>query len=366
MFVMTRLKSFVQLLMVCILAVTTGCSGDGPESATDNLAGNWYGTRCYVNNGAVKYQNITLRLNSDKTGSMEYEGPDSFSVAYFTWSASGGRLVCKGAYASTSGDLSGDYQMECRIESGRLIPTGQFSTFILTKDNSVMTDGDGNEIESPETQLYTLQNTWVSTDGKTVITFYPGGVYDEYVLDAPGSNSYSEFNTGSYSFAPLNKTLTIKTTLWNVVTLSDKSLVLQRGTTKMEFRMGTRSDMPSVSNLKSNLTSAFGWTDKNGKYTFRFLTDGSVVYFENSFRKYGSWGDILLCASGTFSVSGSYVTCNFTSVDWESGTSGTASYFPDWKCGSPATKVYKMEITASSSLMVTIPNSTIVYLSKIQ
>lgn len=366
MFIMTRLKLLVQLLIVCFVAVTTSCSGDGPESATDSLAGNWYGTRCYVNNGAVKYQNITLRLNSDKTGSMEYEGPDSFSVAYFTWSTSGGRLICKGAYASTSGDLSGDYQMECRIENDRLIPTGQFSSFILTKDNSVMTDGDGNEIESPENQLYTLQNTWVKTDGKSVITFYPGGQYDEYVLESPGSQSYTEFNTGSYSFAPLNKTLTINTSLWNVVTLTEKSLVLQKGTIKMEYRMGSRSDIPSGANLKANLTSAFGWTDVNSKYTFRFSADGSVTYFENSFRKYGSWGDITLCASGTFTVSGSNVTCNFTSVDWQSGTSGTASYFPDWKCGSPATKVYKIVITPSSSLQVTLPDSKIVYLSKIQ
>ena len=162
-----------------------------------------------------------------------------FQWHIFTWSASGGRLVCKGAYASTSGDLSGDYQMECRIESRRLIPTGQFSTFILTKDNSVMTDGDGNEIESPETQLYTLPehmgvNRWENCHYVPILA----GCMMNTCLTRRGATHTLNSTRGLTRLLLLNKTLTIKTTLWNVVTLSDKSLVLQRGLQRWSFAWG--------------------------------------------------------------------------------------------------------------------------------
>lgn len=224
------LRHYSLWIAAILLVATTSCSdNDEPDSVDyESLSGVWYGTRCYNNNGAVKYQNITLTLNQDKTGSMEYESEVSFSAARFTWSISGDRLICQGAYASTSGDISGSYNLECRIEKDRLYPTGQFSYFILTKDNSVMTDGEGNEIASAEDQLYMLQNVWVSTDKKSVIEFYPGGEYDEYVLSYPGSNDYTEFNTGKYHFNPLLKTLTVNTTLWEVVTLDRENLVLKK------------------------------------------------------------------------------------------------------------------------------------------
>ena len=362
------LKSIFPLLLACVMTILTGCGDDGqddePTSDITDIEGTWYGTRSYINNGAVKYQNIILRLNSDNTGAMEYESQTSYSVAYFVWSVSGGYLICDGAYASTSGDVAADYHMECRIESGRLIPTGQFSAFILTKDNSVMTDGDGNEIDSPERQIELLTNVWVTTDGKKVIRFYSGGTYDEYTLDYAGSGTYSTCVSGSYSFAPLNKTLTLNTTLWTVVTLSESRLVLQKGTATVEYRIGDSSDIPSGANLAEYLTSASRWADSSGKYTFMFRSDGDVTYFEDSFRKYGSWGDVALVANGTFYVSGSEVTCNFSSVTWTYGGTDTADYFPDWTYERPCTKTYRIEVTPSSALQVTMPDSKVVYLYK--
>lgn len=350
-----------------LLVATASCSNNDEPDSWDyqDLPGAWYGTRCYINNGAVKYQYITLTLNQDKTGSMEYESPASFSAARFTWSMSGDRLICQGAYASTSGDLSGSYNLECRIEKDRLYPIGQFSYFILTKDNSVMTDGDGNEIASAEDQLYMLQNVWVSTDKTVVIEFFPGGSFDEYVLSYPGSNNYTEFNSGKYQFSPLNKTLTVDATLWDVVTLDSKNLVLKKGTTTRSYTIGTRNDIPTKTDLKAYLSSAMGWSDSNSKYFFMFSSDGTVVYIEDSGRRYGSYGDISLRADGTYSVNGSTITCYFSDVFWEYGTSGTSSWFPGWICNQSCTKKYTIEVTPSTAIKVTFPDSKTVYMDKL-
>lgn len=361
------LRHYSLWIAAILLVATTSCSdNDEPDSVDyESLSGVWYGTRCYNNNGAVKYQNITLTLNQDKTGSMEYESDVSFSAARFTWSISGDRLICQGAYASTSGDISGSYNLECRIEKDRLYPTGQFSYFILTKDNSVMTDGEGNEIASAEDQLYMLQNVWVSTDKKSVIEFYPGGEYDEYVLSYPGSGDYTEFNTGKYQFNPLLKTLTVNATLWEVVTLDSENLVLKKGTTTLSYTIGSRNDIPTQSDLKAYLSSAMGWSDSESKYFFQFSSDGSVRYIEDSGRRYGSYGDISLSANGTYSVSGSTVTCYFSDVFWEYGTSGTSAWFPGWVCNQSCTKRYVIEVTPSTSIKVTFPDSRTEYLDKL-
>ena len=113
------LRHYSLWIAAILLVATTSCSdNDEPDSVDyESLSGVWYGTRCYNNNGAVKYQNITLTLNQDKTGSMEYESDVSFSAARFTWSISGDRLICQGAYASTSGDISGSYNLELLLSA---------------------------------------------------------------------------------------------------------------------------------------------------------------------------------------------------------------------------------------------------------
>ena len=355
----------MMLIAVILTVVTSSCSDSDDITDKSALVGNWYGTRCYVNNGTVKYQYFTLTLNSDNTGSMEYEAPSSLSLARFTWSVKGGKLICKGAYGNSDGDMSGNYTLECNIEKDRLRPIGQFSIFILTKDNSIMTDSNGNEIASAEDQLYTLQNVWVATDKTSVIKFYPGSIYDEYILSSDGS-TYTEFNVGNYHFAPLNKTLTIDTSLWEVVTINNQSLVLKNGSRTLSYRMGTRDDIPTKSDLKTVLSSAFGWSDENSKYFFRFSSDGTVAYIEDSGRRYGSYGDISLIAEGKYRVSGSTVTCTFTSVNWEYGSTSTASWFPGWVWGQSCTKKYLIEVTPAGSIKVTfLDSSKVVYLDKV-
>ena len=356
-------------LAAILLAVTSSCSDNDDTtddgSVTANLIGNWYGTRYYVNNGAIKYQYLTLTLNADKTGSMEYEAPTSFSAASFTWRVSGDRLICNGAYANTDGDTSIDYNLECQIVQDRLIPSGQFSVFILTKDNSVMTDGEGKETASSENQLSMLQNVWVATDKTSVIEFQTGNRYEEYIMSYAGASNYSEHYVGEYRFSPLNKTLTIGTSLWDVVTLDSKNLVLKKGSRTLSYTLGSNRDIPAKSDLKAYLASASGWSDSRNKYFFKFNDDGSVRYIEDSGRKYGSYGQINLGASGRFSVSGSTVTCNFSDVFWEYGKSGTAGWFPGWVCDQSCTKKYVIEVTPSSSIKVTFPDSNVVYMDKL-
>lgn len=120
------------------------CSNEN-EPPSD-LIGKWYGTRRYYNPvGGNKYQYITVELKADKTGSLEYEAPNSFSAASFKWKKSGNQIICEGASASSNGDVS-DFFMKMQISGERLIPIDRYNLFILTKDNSVITDGDGNEI----------------------------------------------------------------------------------------------------------------------------------------------------------------------------------------------------------------------------
>lgn len=358
----TLRRSLLWVAAILVLFVTS-CSDDVSPSY-DDLSGTWYGTRYYMNNGTVKYQYITLVLNSDGTGSMEYESPVSFSAANFTWSVNGNKLVCRGAYANTYGEMSGSYLLECKIENGRLLPIGQFSSFILTKDNSVMTDGDGKEVANPEEQLYMLQNVWVSEDRTTVVEFFPGKSYDEYVLSSPGAKYYTEFNTGDYSFNPFSKRLTMNSINWDVLTLNKEKLVLQNGSKLIKYNIGTRDDIPSQVNLKKYLTSAT-WGDDKGKYMFVFKDDGSVIYLEDSGRRYGSYGSIVLRAEGNYNVSGSSVTCRFTDVSWEYGASGTSNWFPGWTYGKSCTKTYKIVVSPSTSLQVTFPDSKVVYLDKL-
>ncbi|MGM9816669.1 MAG: hypothetical protein ACI304_06380 [Lepagella sp.] len=126
----------ILLLMLLPMSILTSCSDDSGMS-TDDLVGNWYGKRTYTNNGATKSQYLYLTLKSNKTGTMEYESPVSYSTAYFTWKVSGNKLICKGAYASTY-DTDEDWTLECLIEDNKLKPSpngGQFSEFTLTKSN---------------------------------------------------------------------------------------------------------------------------------------------------------------------------------------------------------------------------------------
>ena len=342
--------------------ISSSCSSDEPRN--EELSGTWYGTHYYINNGSVKYQYITLILNPDKTGTMEYESPVSFSAAKFVWSVNKDILICNGAYANTSGEVSGNYRLECRIENSRLIPINHYNVFILTKDNSIITDGNGEEITNPDDQLNTLQNVWVEDNRESVIIFYPNGKYEEYILSKPGDNYYSKFYVGTYRFEPFQKHLIINTTIWDILKLAEDNLILKNGNKQLKYHMGTKNDIPKQSDLKAYLSSTI-WIDKKGKYLFTFKNDGTVSYFEYSGKRYGSFGEIVLRADGNYSVNGSTVTCRYSDVSWEYGSSGTSKWFPGWTYGVSCTKTYKVEVTPSSGLMITFPDSNVVYFDKV-
>jgi len=362
-------RHIILLIVTILLAVTSSCSdSDNPidDAVYENLSGVWYGTHYYVNNGNVKYHHLTITLNSDRTGTMEYDAPASFSAASFTWNVSGEKLICEGAYANSDGE-SGNYSLQCRIENGRLYPIDQYTAFILTKDNSVMTDGNGDEVASEEDQFDMLQNVWVASDKKSVLEFFSNGEYEEYILDYAGSQSYSELYVKQYVFSPLTKKLTVETSTtwitWDVVTLDNKNLVLDNGNRTLSYTIGSRNDVPKKIDLKAYLSSADIWSDNT--YSIKFTTSGVVAYYENSGRKYGSYGIVSLCASGTYSLNGSKATCQFTDVSWEGGTSGASKWFPGWVCNQSCTKVYDIEAVPPSSIKVTLPNSKVVYLDKL-
>lgn len=350
-------------MLFAVLAAS--CGKDEPDGMSKaELVGNWYGTRYYNNNGKIKYQYFNLTLNSDKTGSMEYEAPTSYSTAYFKWKVSGDKVVCHGSYANTSGDVSEDYTLECRIEKDRLIPIGTYSFFILTKDNSVMTDGNGNEIISPDEQQSILQNVWVSSDKTAVLNFCYGGEYEEFILPHAGSKKYSDHTMGEYRLSPLYKSLTLGLSTWDVITLDKERLVIKNGSRTLSYTMGSTSDLPTGVDLEKYLQSSFGWSSKKGKYFFRFSDNGTVGYIENSGKNLGSWGKVSLTASGSYSVSGSTVTCHFDRVDWDYGTSDTSNWFPGWTCGQACTKKYVIEVAFDYSIKVTFPDGKEVYMEK--
>lgn len=350
-------------MLFAVLAA--GCGKDEPDGMSKaDLVGNWYGTRYYNNNGNIKYQYLILKLNSDKTGSMEYEAPTSYSTAYFKWKVSGDRVVCKGAFANTSGDVSEDYTLECRIEKDRLIPIGTYSFFILTKDNSVMTDGNGNEIISPDEQQSILQNVWVSSDKTAILNFYYGGNYEEFILTHAGSKKYSDHTMGEYRLSPLYKSLTLGLSTWDVLTLDNERLVIKNGSRTLSYTMGSSSDLPTGVDLEKYLQSSFGWSGEKGKYYFQFLKDGTVVYYENSRKSYGSWGQISMSVKGSYRVNGSTVTCYYDDVSWDFGESGTANWFPGWTYGQACTKKYVMEVLLDYSIKVTFPDGNVVYMDK--
>ena len=132
------------LSLSLIMLMFASCSGDEPSST---YVGSWYGTRCYYNPvGGTKWQYITVELYADNSGYLEYEAPTSITIATFVWKVKGEYIECNGVSGNSAEEATDDFSMKMKIEGDRLIPVDKFNVFILTKDNSVVTDGDGNEI----------------------------------------------------------------------------------------------------------------------------------------------------------------------------------------------------------------------------
>lgn len=360
----SRIDSLAIRLLFVVTIALNSCGKDNSFSNSEQLSGTWYGTHYYNNPvGGTKFQYLTLSLQPDHRGSLEYESPSSFSVAYFKWSVSSGYVECKGAYANSYGESTAEFSLKLRIENDRLQPLGQFSMFILTKDNSVMTDGNGNEIENPEDRINRLENTWVSTDGMSVIRFSNNDEYEEYILTKPFDRTYFSYKRGKYQYFPYTNRLSIDVDFWDIEEFTNRTIVIKKDNIRKSYTLGDKSDIPVTLDLNGYLCAGYNWIDKNGKYSFCF-SNGVVIYSENSFKNYGSSRDITLVASGTYSISGNTVKCEFTSVGWDYGDNGTANYFPEWKFGQNCVKYYKMSVSVVGRLTVEMPNGTIVYFEK--
>lgn len=155
-------KKFGHILILFTFILLISCSNDDPSS---NLTGRWYGTRYYNNVSGSKWQYLTIDLYDDMTGYLEYESDLSVTIATFEWKTSGGYVLCNGISGNSYGEASDQFSMKMQISGDRLIPIDIFNLFILTKDNSVITDGEGNEI-TEESGGYSENNT--STSGAII------------------------------------------------------------------------------------------------------------------------------------------------------------------------------------------------------
>lgn len=161
-------KLFLSLLVVMALSLAVCACSSGDDESSADLAGIWYGTRSYYNPAAgTKYQYLTVTLDADKTGSLEYEGPNSLMMAYFKWKKSGDYVECNGVSGNSNGEASTDFSMKMKISGDRLIPVDRFNLFILTRDNSVMTDGNGNEIAKDSSQDDASEDSGSSQGGNS-------------------------------------------------------------------------------------------------------------------------------------------------------------------------------------------------------
>lgn len=170
----------------------------------------------------------------------------SYSVAKFNYSIKGNVVQCIGAYANTYGDVEDDFSMNLNIDGSRLIPQNKYTEFILTRDDSVMTDGNGNEIVDQSNQL---QNVWVSTSGETVTVFYDND-YEEFVLSSKFAKTYSIKYEGTYYYEPARRIININGTQFDILSLSDTFLSLksQNSGKIFNYNKGSQSDIPRKAN----------------------------------------------------------------------------------------------------------------------
>ena len=293
------MKNYLKLLVVIIIALTLGACDDKNEPNVDSIVGSWYGTRTYYNPaGGAKYQYLSISLESNGTGTLEYESPVSYSVAKFVYEVNGNKISCKGAYANTYGDVESDFTMTLSIEGDRLIPIDQYQNFILTRDNSVMTDGDGNEIVD---QSNLLQQVWVSTSGETIVMFQES-TYIEYVLSSPFAKTYTNCYENGYSYNAARKLINIAGTQFDILLLTATYLSLksQNGGEIFNYNIGSEADIPeseeenggnSNENNSANLSNLLcikyqlycDETLSDGVANLKFDEKGRIIQYENNF-----------------------------------------------------------------------------------
>lgn len=348
---------FVCAILGCLLP---SCNDD--DDVQLDIFGSWYGTHSYYNPvGGTKYQYLTVRFYDNGTGQLEYESPVSFSAGSFTYTVKGDVITCVGAYASTSGggDLDLDFRMSLRYEGDRLIPLDKYSMFILTRDGSVETSGNGDEVVDDSEKIY---GVWLHSSGEVVLVLSESH-FEEYTLLSGSKKIYAKKSDGSFSYDHRRKRVLINSNPFEVTLLSDDALTLKSSENiYFNYTRGSQSDIPTdgsgSNDYKTLLTSQrYGWKDKNNGMII-FDDTNNIRYSEISSRTLGSWGHIDLWAIGTYSLSGKSINCTFTDVSWQSGNDYAKDYFPGWTCGAVNNKVFTIVSISTEKLTLKINGKT--------
>ncbi len=239
--------NLLYLLVVGLILCSFKCTDDEEELVDQRVVGTWYGKYSYNNPvTGVNYRYLMVTFNNDNTGILEYESPLGLGVGSFVWTTSKNQVSCyDGGYVDYEGVASA-FSMKLRIEGDRLIPEDRFTSFILTRDGSVETDVDGNEIVDNSTLL---QNVWVETGGKSVMWFKDAMNVVEYRFeDTSNPDIYSFRRNTQYSYSARDNEIKIEDDVYSIVGVNGKELTLRMTTSPYSMHMydiGTKQDIPS-------------------------------------------------------------------------------------------------------------------------
>lgn len=239
--------NLLYLLVVGLILCSFKCTDDEEELVDQRVVGTWYGKYSYNNPvTGVNYRYLMVTFNNDNTGILKYESPLGLGVGSFVWTTSKNQVSCyDGGYVDYEGVASA-FSMKLRIEGDRLIPEDRFTSFILTRDGSVETDVDGNEIVDNSTLL---QNVWVETGGKSVMWFKDAMNVVEYRFeDTSNPDIYSFRRNTQYSYSARDNEIKIEDDVYSIVGVNGKELTLRMTTSPYSMHMydiGTKQDIPS-------------------------------------------------------------------------------------------------------------------------
>ena len=342
------------LSVIMTYACLNSCSDDGGiEENYEFIYGTWYGIRSYDNPASgIKYQYLTITFDSDKTGTMDYETSSGYTAYVFTYSISDNMITCKGAKANTYGDVDENYVIKIKIEGDRLIPQNSYTSFILTRDGSVETDSDGNEIIDKSDILI---GNWIREGGEAVLCIKSSEDYSEYLLTSSNSDKYYYYGEGKYSYDKRYKQITFGSTTYEILHLDSKKLSVKNVNTQSvwEHRIASKNDIPTILDLETLLSYYSDWTSDKDGY-FIFSKDGKVRYIKGSSVNVGSYGYTSLVASGLYRVSGSTLVCSFGTVHWEGGEMNKyKDIFPGWTYNRSCVKKYSIEYKGNNKIIIT-------------
>lgn len=341
------------LLCTSILTLTSCNSDEDTEGAPDSpqIIGSWSGTQVYENPvSGTKSKHLEVTFSTDITGELTYEGVSTYSYGKFTYSISGNTISCNGVWASSNEDVDTDFGMSLRIEGDRLIPIDRYQGFILTRDGSVVTNGNGAEIVDNSD---ILPGVWVKSDHSVVLEFSASNSYTMYSIDSANPDRYSSTESGDYLYDPLRSLLIIGNVKYEIRNISLTELcIYNTHTYRLElYKRGTSNDIPNQADVKEYICNGFRWSTSDNKQTFIFMSNGYASYMEQSNVSVGSFGKTSLIATGTYYVSGQTITCHYSEVSWEGGQySQYANIFPGWKYDTPTTKTYTVKQASNGVL----------------